>query len=136
MIFGLDGFCSCQNPTSDKVPRAKSRMYGARRRIPPNPRKPGTTQHVSLGNLRLQTSGVLAPNMTDVVVSPRESSSDHGTVLKLTKGSNLLVTLSVRGRYVASKVLETIATRESAAGLCAFEASIVGFPMLTGNINQ
>ena len=74
--------------------------------------------------------------MTDVVVSPRESSSGHGTVLKLAKGSDLIVTLSVRGRYVASKILKTIATRESAARLCAFEASIVGFPMLTGNIDQ
>ena len=101
-----------------------------------NPRKPAPTQHVSLGNLRLQRSRVLAPNMTDVVVSPRESSPGHGIVLKLAEGSNLFVTLSVRGRYVASKVLETIATRESAARLCAFEASIVGFPMLTGHINQ
>ena len=74
--------------------------------------------------------------MTDVVVSPREPFPGPGTVLKLTKGSNLIVTLSVRGRYVASKVLETIATRESAARLCAFEASIVSFPMLTRHIDQ
>ena len=52
------------------------------------------------------------------------------------EGSNLVVSLSVRGIDVAIKVLTTITTRKSVARLCAFKASIVGFTMLTRYVGQ